>query len=244
MKPISALACVTGALLVATPAAATPPDVIDISDQLFALSNDAVFVLRSSTDNLGVYYSSYRETWLVGIDVATGEETAWLVYRGRRDTVFGDDGTDESLAVTLIDRESWHDPMQVIADAQAERVLGEGRGRRDGEALIPDASGQFAVELDYWPRFAWQRRAALDRARASVATLAANVAETDRLAPVTTRELFAMREVEWDSCAFHQHGYPRGTAANAYLLVRVDCEGVDNGETTSLIQVVSPSSAG
>lgn len=236
--------CVAALALVATPAAATPPDVIEIEDQLFALSNDTVFVLRSSTDNLGVYYSLYRETWLVAIDVESGAETSWLVWRGRRDTVFGEDGSDESLAVTLIDREAWHDPMQVIGDAGAELVLGDDRHARETEPLVANAAGMFDVSIDYWPHFAWQRGAALDRARRSVATLAANVAEVDRLAPVTTAELFAMREVDWDSCQFRQHGYPRGAGANSYLLVRVDCEGMDNGERTSLIQAVSPSSAG
>ena len=241
MKRALALSGAAAALFVAAPAAATPPDVIDIRDQLFALSNDTVFVLRSSVDNLGVYYSSYRETWLVGIDVASGEETSWLVYRGRRDTVFGDDGNDEGVAVTLMDREDWHDPMQVIADAQAELVLGEGRQRTDDEALVPDAAGQFVVERDYWPRFAWLRDDALGQLRVSVSTLAAQVAEADRMAPVSTQELFAMREVEWDSCAFYEHGYTR---SNSYLIVRIDCESGETGETTSLIQVVNPSSSG
>lgn len=241
MKRFFSLACAVGALLAATPAAATPPDVIDIRDQLVALSDDTVFVLRSSVDNLGVYYSSYRETWLVAIDVASGEETSWLVWRGRRDTMFGANVDNEWTEVTTFNRADWHDPMQVIADAGAELVLGDGRGRSADEALVPDASGRFVVGGEYWPRFTWQRDPALEHARTSVATLVANVAETDRLAPITTAELFAMREVDWDGCAFHQAGYPQGVGERTYLLVRLDCESEDTGERTSLIQVFSPS---
>ena len=245
MKHLLAPAAVAAALtLSATPAAATPPDVIEIRDQLFALSDDTVFVLRTSVDNLGVYFSSYRETWLVGIDVATGEETMWLVWRGRRDTEFGADAGNEWYEITTFDREDWHDPMQVVADARAELVLGDDRGASRSALLEPDAAGRFTVTMDYLPTFAWQRAAAIDHARASVDTLAANVAEAERMAPVTTRELFAMREVQWDSCTFHQHGYPHGVGRRAYLLVRLDCESMETGERTSLIQAVSPSSAG
>lgn len=240
MKRLLALCCAALALS-STPAAATPPDMIEISDQLFAMSDQTVFVLRSSVDNLGVYFSSYRETWLVGIDVATGEETMWLVWRGRRDTRFGNDAADEWAEITTFDREQWHDPMQVIADADAELVLGLGRGVRDDAQLEPDAAGRFTVAMDFAPTFSWQRSVSIEHARTSVESLASRVAEAERMAPITTHELFAMREVEWDSCTFNQHGYPHGTGERAYLLVRLDCESMETGERTRLIQVVSPS---
>ncbi len=240
MKRLLAVFCAVAAL-VASPAAATPPDVIVIEDQLFALGEDKVFVLRSSFDNLGVYHASYREAWLVGIDVASGEETMWLVYRGRTEDMSAIDPDDGRIEVTLMDREAWHDPMQIIGDAGAELVVGERRHAADDSPLVPDGDGNFLLEDDYWPTFTWQRDEALAQAGASVAVFAGHIADVPRMAPISTREMLEGRGVIEDSCAFYRLGFPRGSGAEAYQLVEVRCADEDVLEFTSVIQAISPS---
>lgn len=61
------------ALACAAPAPqATPPDAVALTDQLFAISAEKVFLLRRGADNLGLYSTDRRGMALVIIDRITG----------------------------------------------------------------------------------------------------------------------------------------------------------------------------
>lgn len=233
--------CCAAIVLAATPARATPPDVIAISDQVFALGEDKVFVLRTAFDNLGVYHEDYRETWLVGIDVATGEEALWLVYRGRSERTESVDPEAGRVVVTLLDRELWHDPMQIIGEAGAELVVGYRSFEPDESPLVPDAGGTYEIADDYRGTYRWRRDQALARADASALAFASRIADVPRMAPVTTRELLDGRGVIAESCTFHRLGLPRGVGVNSYQLLQADCRDDEALEFTSLIQAVTSS---
>lgn len=72
------------ALACAAPAAqATPPDLVQIHDQLLAVSAESLFLLRTSNDNLGLYDAEIRTIALIELDRDTGTETVWPVYAAR-----------------------------------------------------------------------------------------------------------------------------------------------------------------
>ncbi|MHA3915815.1 hypothetical protein [Halovulum sp. GXIMD14793] len=64
-----------------TSAGATPPDVIDVFDEVFGISPTHVFIMRTAVDNLGIYAASHTFIVLVGKEIETGRETIWPVYR-------------------------------------------------------------------------------------------------------------------------------------------------------------------
>lgn len=67
----------------ASVAQATPPDFIQIHDQLLAVSAESLFLLRTSNDNLGLYDAEIRTTALIELDRKTGAETVWPAYAAR-----------------------------------------------------------------------------------------------------------------------------------------------------------------
>lgn len=72
------------ALACAAPAAqATPPDLVQIHDQLLAVSAESLFLLRTSNDNLGLYDAEIRTIALIELDRDTGAETVWPAYATR-----------------------------------------------------------------------------------------------------------------------------------------------------------------
>ena len=217
------------------PAVQTPPDVITIGDDLFATNGETLFVYRSTNDNLGVCQSDYSERFLVAIDVATGEEQYWLVYRARRDQIFDEATGDERVEVTYSDREDWHDPYQIIADADA--FLLERVGTPPPPAIIRQPGG-IRLSYDSGQQFDIYYSPSVARARASLADLAQRMSDVPRMAPVSTRELLQNRQIDWDSCSFTALGRPLGTGPSAFQIIRLRCHDGDDMEQTSLLQVV------
>jgi hypothetical protein len=239
MKRILVASLAAAAALLAPSARATPPDIVTIEDQPFAAAPDKVFVLRTTFDNLGVYSSSYSETFLVAIDVATGAESYWLVYRARRD-LFSDATSAEGQAkVTLFDREDWHDPYAIVADAGAALASDAVFGKAE-EIASPANGGTYTIAADDpWPAFAFSHADAIARMDRSMAALAKRVYDIERIAPISTRDLYGA-SIDADSCSFSKLGRPIGLGASAYQLIRIDCGDVEETGTTSLIQAILP----
>lgn len=63
------------------PASATPPDIIDVRDEIFGISQTQVLLLRTTFDNPGPHIAGRNDVLLVSVDIATGERTLWPVYR-------------------------------------------------------------------------------------------------------------------------------------------------------------------
>ena len=185
------IAMLAGAAALLAPAAqATPPDTIWIEDQPFAASSDKFFVLRITTDNLGVYSRTHSETFLVEIDVATGEERIWLVYRAHVDREAIDASGKEQAKVTLYDREDWHDPYAIVADAGA--ALAPIMVYGTAEELANPADGvTYAIPgWSHLPGYTFSRSASLAQAERSLTELAGSVLDAERLAPISTLDLY------------------------------------------------------
>jgi hypothetical protein len=237
MKRLLIASLVGATALLAPSAQATPPDLVWIEDQPFAAATDTVFVLRTTIDNLGVYTSAHSETFLVAIDVATGEETYWLVYRARRDIV--DDPAKERVEVTLFDRKDWHDPYAIVADAGA--ALAPAAMPGEAEEIATSADGEtYTIAADYpWPTFAFSRAASLAQMERSLVALAERVADAERIAPVSTRDLYPV-SLAYHDCSFATLGRPIGVNASGYQLIRIDCDAGEDVGSASLIQAILP----
>lgn len=214
---------------------ATPPDIINIGDRVFATNADTLFVLRNTNDNLGVYTSDHTESFLVAIDIDSGEEQYWLVYRARRDTVFGSGNDLDQLRVTHLDRGEWHDPYMIAADAGAYLLDGGGDG---GHASVSVQPGSIRLSYDYGPEFHLHLPGSMSRAAASLAALSSQMSDVDRMATITTRDLLENRIVAWDTCSYTAQGLPIGSGTNAFQIVRMHCHDGEDMEQTSLLQAV------
>lgn len=238
MKFLLFLSIFLAAACLSQPTSATPDDMITVEDEAFAANSDTLFVMRTVQDNLGLHTSTYAETFLVGIDVKSGEETHWLVYRARHDRVFSANAEEEGVETTLFDRETWHDPHAIVADAGASLAPTAVRG----ETTVLDHGETIAMGYDYGPRFEFQRDDALTAARRSLIRLQDHVGEAPRMSMLTTRDIWDERAVDWDSCAFSSVGYPANLGAQAFQIVRVHCHDGYEGSTTSLLQAIPVSS--
>lgn len=243
MKPITFLLALCSAVAIASPASATPPDAISVRDEVFAANTESLYVLRTTTDNLGLHTSVHSETFLVKIDIASGAERYWLVYRARQDTQFDADPAKERLEASLLDRDLWHNPFAIVADAGAALAPVAVRGELD-----PAPAPASAEKTSRWSHregteFVFNHAEAMSRAKRSLAALMGEVSDVGRMAPVKTRELYAKREVDWNSCQFSRLGYPVGIGHSAFQIVRLSCHDGMEMERTSLIHAVplSPS---
>jgi hypothetical protein len=67
---------------IATAAHATPPDLISLSDRVLGFSDTQVFILRETSDNLGMHAYGMHDVYLVAKNLTTGlDDEIWPVYR-------------------------------------------------------------------------------------------------------------------------------------------------------------------
>ena len=60
--------------LMAVPAMATPPQIVWVTDRLFAITDREVLILRTIEDNHGYYQTTQTDTFIVIRDLATGRD--------------------------------------------------------------------------------------------------------------------------------------------------------------------------
>ncbi len=235
-----ALAFLAGAaVLVAQPVSATPPDVTTVEDQFFAVAAGKLFVLRTTTDNLGLHGNLHTETFLVEIEVDSRAETYWLVYRACREVLFDQERETSRDQVTFLNREDWHDPYAILADAGAVPASAFQDG--DDQAIVtPDDVGSFTFSYDHGPVFSLSRDQIIDRMNGSLEILAGHIIDVPRIAPVNTRELFREAVVMDDDCEVNRLGGPRHFGAEVLQLLRAECGDVDGMDTRSLIFGLTP----
>ena len=112
------------ALACAAPAAqATPPDAFALTDQLFAISAEKVFLLRRGADNLGLYSTDRRGVALVIVDRATGAEETLPVYRSLRVPDVDNHPDANRTLITPDTLPATVDPFAVLRDHHAEAIL-------------------------------------------------------------------------------------------------------------------------
>jgi len=234
---VIALFASAGALL-APSAQATPPDIATAGDQPFAATPDRVFVLRSTSDNLGQYTGSQGETFLVAIDVATGEETYWLVYREKQTVVYDNDTAEGRVETELLARDDWHDPYAIVADAGA--TLAPFATRGEALEFASSADGErYTVTYEDGPTFAFSRADAFAQMDRSLAALAERVEDFERMAPMSTRDLYRDPWIDRESCSFSNLGWSVGPEGS-FQLIRIKCDDDEGLGIVSLIQVIAP----
>lgn len=227
-------------VLLGTPQAAlaTPESVLDIREEPFGLSDTHLFMLRSSSDNLGLYESLRSESFLVAIDLETGAEEHWLLDRMVRSSDYSDDG--ELLGYKVV-RDAGLDPVNPFA------VLSE-RSALPWSAMTQTGWYNIKAEFARAASGSWQASypsgqvfeisdAALTQKLASVGTfMAENIADHPRLSTISTQQLFADRMVPLDTCApvavFNHFALNK---PGTQLLVQMDCSDRDEVGVTSLI---------
>ena len=137
------------ALACAAPAAqATPPDAFAISDQLFGISADTVFLLRTGSDNMGLYAANRRGVALVLIDRRTGDETLLPVYRSFRFPDF--DQPDSARTTIRADAlPGAIDPFAILRDHGGEAIVaGADTAPRPVDHIPPDLRAKVQHRLD------------------------------------------------------------------------------------------------
>lgn len=228
---LAALAGCALALAAPNPALATPPDIIDIVETPFGLSETHLFVLRSSSDNLGLYDSMRTETFLVAVDLATGEDEFWLVDRAERTLEYDEDGNPLDHVVKRDQDVTLANPMSILSErgglvwSAIEPVL--------VEPTLGETETGYTLSYPGGTTFGIDKTAIAQRFARMTTFMAENVADRRRMSTMSTREVFAGRFVSADDCkpgdvleSAAMRAYP------AFQIVRVDCTtDVDDGIT-------------
>jgi hypothetical protein len=226
----------------ALPAKATPPDVINVRDEVFGISASHLFVLRSTEDNLGLYTADRSDTLLVAIDLATGDETLWPVYGFYR----GPDPADpngEKSGVVAGARQDSTDPFGVLAEYGAVPAIAA-FSRISADTLPSVTLDAKTLTVSYRGtemRYALDSQALLAGMTASVNKVAGTIEDYDRFAPISTRDLLSDRTFAIQDCAVSDPMHLSALIETAPVqLVRVTCSDPDEADTTSLVVVVPP----
>lgn len=214
--------------LFAHPASATPPDTINVRDEVFGLSGDSIFLLRSTHDNLGVYNAEHRDVFFVAIDRISGEETLWPVYRARARTEEGGGQrpgtTGEMLAGSV-------NPFEMLRE-RGGIALGAAGWSAGGPVNIEGR--HVSVRFGEGTAIRIETAPLLRRMTTSLDGLATRIGDYDRLAPVTVGELLSGQAFELAACTFAEAiqytGSPRTGPTH---LIRVTC--TQEGQVASLL---------
>ena len=240
------LGCAAFALGVAAPAQGTPPDHVVIIDTPFGVSDDALFVLRHTSDNFGLHTAQRSETWLVAIDAASGEERLWPVHAVERHSDWDAETGKEAWTTTSDVPEGAVNPYTILAEHGAATLAGSPR-RFDTEAPVAQVSaGNVTVEYGPDRHFVLSAEQARARHDASIEALAGKIANAARMGSVTTREVFLGGRAGGAPCSFSSLGWPLWLTPGerAYQPVRVTCPAWEGVEGHSLIQLLPQRSAG
>ncbi|MEO0907214.1 MAG: hypothetical protein AAFY07_06775 [Pseudomonadota bacterium] len=214
-------------LSLVTPAHATPPSVITIEDRPFGLSENELFVLRTTSDNLGTYTRSRYETYLVAISLETGTQTLWHIETAQF-------GVTADNHPGVGDDEARPPPM-IVTHQPAFRIM----ANRDG--LFWGAVSQIyfgtlskptlSVDKDVLtvsgnnrPSFSIRVADALAYVTSSAQKIATNVPDYWRFEPISTRDQFGSMALEDAKCNYavaDLAGLPGAT--RLLQLVRVEC---------------------
>lgn len=218
-------------------ALATPPDIINVRDEFFGVSESSIFVLRITYDNLGLHDSAQRDVVLVALDRRTQEETSWPVYRARSAP---DYEQDEAGATSRIDRLALPDavdPFEMLGELGGMPVGAKDMGYH--VAAEPEMRGDAVViAYDDGAEFRSDMGTLLQGVTVSLNALAERLGDYDRMAPVHTRDLLGDLAFRSDECRIsdpHRFNIPWGTAPT--LAARLTCD--DNeGQFISLLVLV------
>ena len=235
------------AALVPTTAHATPPDAMDVSDELFGISDTHLFVLRHTDDNLGQYTKSARHVFLVAVDLKTAEEEYWRVSLTVRGEKWDEDGNSVGMVTERQYRPNETNPHDILgkrgglplsaAVLRASTFLKADFTADDGYVKAVTGSGE-----TYEQTYQLTAKQVTARITASNRNLGQRIWEPARLSrQYTTKQAWADRAVPLDQCTFGDVGRIWVSPEKPRVqLVRATCADEEETGVTSLILVLPP----
>ncbi len=218
-------------------AQATPPDVIEIREEPFGLSEAHLFVTRTTTDNLGLHQALRVESFLVAIDLKTEKEELWVLDRLVHMEDYDDAGEFTGYS---IERDPDLKSVNAYGVLAQQRALPWSAVSHEANydvapSLTSDAD---AIRLTYddGPSY---RLATGDMSRRLgdvTPSTSENVVDYQRMSTMATRMMFAERIVPVETCKpgpVLEHwdtDYPA-----RYRFIRINCSDEEEPGVTSLI---------
>ena len=209
------------ALACAAPAArATPPDAFALHDQLFGISAGTVFLLRSSSDNLGLYATDRRRVALVLVDRATGRESLLPVYGSFRVPNSDNHPNSARTAIHPDIPTGAVDPFAILRDHAGEVIMAEADP-------LPAPIGPIPANL---PKQVQQR---LD-------TYAALMGGYQRMGSRSLPDLVAGAIDNIPCRVDHSLTLPEQSATTPAALIRVSCGTAKTDDFTASVHLLLP----
>jgi hypothetical protein len=240
MTPLQkAFAALVLVVVTALPAAATPPDAINLRDEVFGISSSHLFLLRTVDDNLGVHGATQGEVFLVAVDLRTGEETLWSVYAFRRGPELTD-GAGDQTQIAIANRRNRSDPFAILAEYGGQ-PQSPGSWPPGAKATL-DADSLQVTSPDMAPSYALESKTLLSKVTASINLLAERLEAYDRPAPFSAKDLLVDRTYPVDQCTVSDPAQLSALPeADSVQVVRLTCgDGEYSDGVASLIVVVPP----
>ncbi|KWV91610.1 hypothetical protein AUC45_10335 [Erythrobacter sp. YT30] len=227
-------------LLIAAPLSASPDTFIDFVEEPIGVSEDHLFLLRVSTDNLGYYEASRVEVYFVQIDWETGAETTLVVDRFVKSMDYDENGEAQGYSIKRDEGLKPRSPYLVMTERGGIPWIAAHRlWKLSAPPVVSDQPDWITVQHGGSHRIS--RDAIQDGLEKQKAFFVANIADHPRSSSMTTRQHFEERTISAAQCAsdgIYDYWVPgRSTLP---LLMRVRCAFDDDSEQTSLIVQLRP----
>ncbi|MCK0129502.1 hypothetical protein [Erythrobacter sp. F6033] len=229
--------CLACAAIISAPASATPPDVIDIHERPFGVSDTHLFVLRSSSDNLGLHESLRVETFLVAIDLKSGAEKMWVIDRLTQYRDYAENGDQLDYVTKRDDGLKLVNPYAVLIEYGAVPWDGVTRiGSGWIEPQIVQSEAAITVTYGEDTTFHVTAEALASKLDGLHTFMTKNVADHQRLSTISTREMFADRGIPVTACKPQEVLDYWSMGEGPGKLLRVVCTlGEDDGVTVMVV---------
>lgn len=222
-------------LLMAAPVAASPDTFIDFVEDPIGVSEDHLFLLRVSTDNLGYYEASRIEVYFVQIDWKTGDENTLLVDRFVKSMDYDENGESQGYSIKRDEGVEPRSPHILMVERGGIPWIA---AHRPWIFSVPPVVSDQPdwISVQHGGTYRISREAIQDRLDQQKAFFAANVVDHPRSSTLTTRQYFEERVISADKCVSDGvFDYWVPGRRELPLLMRVRCAYDEDSEQTSLI---------
>ena len=219
------------------PAQATPPDTLDFQDQLFGISARNIYLLRSGSDNFGLYGTDKRSIALVTIDRVTGQETTLPAYRSFRFPDSDTGGTRSRIAPD--DLPGRIDPFEILhRDNGAAIALTE-----PDSALLPidrPDSGPLTIHREGAPPLHLDPGTLAPRTNQALSDFAAVMGDYQRMGTLSLTDLVGDPVFAPEECRLDHALQLRDSSADTpATLLHVSCGAPDLSDTTTALLLLA-----
>ena len=232
MHRVLIVICSGSFTVIAGLALATPPDMVDVRDELMGLAQESMIILRTTRDNLGVYDAEQRDIVLVETDWATGKETLHPVYRYRSEPDGAGEGGTMSPKVTGSVPADGVNPYMFLRERDGAPFLGVD-DRAVDLGSIETTDSLITIRFSEAPETQIAVTDLLERFSASLDNLADMLGDYPRLAPVTPRDLIGGLTYDPATCQFSDAMRYMDDRGEPAQFIRVSCD--TDGQLASLL---------